>query len=178
MNIKELCIKYNQLFSQLEDTTIYHECKTIKFNRFEYPNLNNSNYNEQLELNYQAKGIDTDNDDNLSFVTWDTFFEMDFKDEMVGGRLNYEIIETYDETHNYEFDKIMYKESTNISDKCCIYEHKAYHFQNHKLSLFRIKESKENLEILMNKINYLKICLDVEKNNRLLFEQIKKLPKK
>jgi hypothetical protein len=28
----------------------------------------------------------------------------------------------------------------------------------------------------MNKIKNLKICLDFERNNRLLFEQIKKLP--
>ena len=186
--IKNLCNQFTDLFSKLENTAIYHEKssdsqsssiykkKTEFYNRFEYPVYYNSEYNEQVENVRKSKGYDSDADvSEYSYATNDTMFTIELEEELKGGRLYYDIIETYENSnHGYKLNSFIFHESINNDDPFGIFEYIGHNFYNHLLNKHRLKINQETIDTLKIKIKILQNYLFMEGQHIKLINEINK----
>ena len=187
LTIKILCNQYTHLFSKLENTAIYHEKssdsqsfsifkkKQFCYNRFKYPVLYNLEYNEQLESVRKSKGYDTD-DDNISeysYVSCSTMSRIELNEELQGGRLSYDIIETYENSnHEYKLNSFICQKSINNDDPFGIFEHIGHSFDNHLLNKYRLKINQETIDTLKIKIKILQNYVFMESQHKKLMNEI------
>lgn len=126
----------------------------------------------QLYINHQSKGYDSD--DSISdWASCDTMRCIEYKENMQGGVLNYDRIETYPDTnHGYELYSFILHEPINDDDPLGVYEYKSHSFENHLLNKYRIEISQQNLETLEKKIKVVEEILFLEKEHKKLIQEL------